>query len=78
MPFEGTANGQVDIDFPMNAKSLAIYNQSGSVKMQIWFHRDVSNKLTIEPTEIIEFHEVNIRNMALSGVSVKYKVVAMG
>lgn len=77
MPYEDTVSGDVTITFPIKAKTLAIYNKSTNKQLKIKFNNSESY-LTLEPTEIIEFPEISVRELILNGNVVEYKVVALG
>jgi len=77
MSYEDTVTGNTTITFPIKAKTLSIYNKSTNKQLHIKFNTS-EEYLTLEPTEIIEFPEISVRELILSGSTVEYKVVAVG
>lgn len=77
MSYSGTLGGETVITFPMKAKTLTIYNRETSKTMTFKFNTS-ENAVTLEPTEVVEFPELSIRTLILTGSNVSYKVVALG
>jgi len=77
MPYEDTVSGTTTIIFPIKAKTLSIYNKSSNKQLSIKFN-DSEDYFVLEPTEIIEFPVLSVRNLILNGNIVEYKVVALG
>ena len=77
MSYQDIVSGTFTITFPIKAKTLSIYNESTTKQLSIRFN-DSEDYLVLEPTEIIEFPELSVRELILNGNLVNYKVVALG
>jgi len=74
---EGTVSGDKIITFPWKPKELQITNDSTTKDLSYKFNESEDYR-TLKPYETSTLHNISIRNLYISGDTVKYRIWGLG